>query len=84
MWRTASSIYGAPQSGSNTESLSSGRVDPTRLHKQYIRQAKSKIPYLMGEAYLSAVLACLESKYANHVYRADFSKLFYDQIVLKI
>lgn len=81
MWRTASSIYRAPQSGSSTESLGSGRIDPTRLHKQYVRQAKSKIPYLMGEAYSSAVLACLESKYANHVYRADFSNLFYDQVV---
>ena len=81
MWRTASSIYGASQSGSSTESLGSGRIDPTRLHKQYLRQAKSKIPYLMGEAYLSAVLACLESKYANHIYRADFSKLFYNQVV---
>ena len=81
MWRTASSIYGTPQSGSSTDSLGSGRIDPTRMTKQYIRQAKSKIPYLMGEAYLSAVLACLESKYANHVYRADFSKLFYDQVV---
>ena len=81
MWRTASSIYGASQSGSSTESLGSGIIDPSRLHKQYVRQAKNKIPYLMGEAYLSAVLACLESKYANHVYRADFSKLFYNQVV---
>ncbi|KAL8794634.1 MAG: hypothetical protein Q9195_002830 [Heterodermia aff. obscurata] len=81
MWRTASSICVALQSGSSTESLGSGRIDPMRLHKQYIRQAKTKIPYLMGEAYTSAVLACLESKYANHVYRADFSKLFYDQVV---
>ena len=81
MWRTASSICGASQSGSSNESLGSARIDPTRLHKQYVRQAKSKIPYLMGEAYLSAVLACLESKYANHIYRADFSKLFYDQVV---
>ena len=84
VWRTASSIYGATQAGSSIESLESGRIEPKRMHKHYVKVAKSKIPYLMGESYLKAVLACLESKYSNQIYRTDFSKIFYDQVIRKL
>ncbi|KAI4267553.1 MAG: hypothetical protein LQ337_008295, partial [Flavoplaca oasis] len=88
VWCTASRIYDkiyerAP--ARSTISLTDPtRIDPRLMHQQYVKVAKAKIPYLMGEAYLKAVLACLESEYSNIIFRPESSKIFYDEVIQKL
>ena len=84
VWGTASKIYERAPARPENPSGHATRIDPKFMHQQYVKVAKAKIPYLMGEPYLNAVLACLESKYSNQIYRPNFSKIFYDEVIQQL
>ena len=84
VWCTASKFYDAAPVRSKPKATDPNQIDPKIMHEQYVRTAKSKIPYLMGESYLMAVLACLESKCSHQIFRPNFSKIFFDHVVRRL
>lgn len=57
------------------------RRSPEGTQKLYIKQAADKIPWLMGTAYSKAVLACLDSEFADQFSRPEFPETFRKEVV---
>ncbi|OCL05378.1 hypothetical protein AOQ84DRAFT_366687 [Glonium stellatum] len=72
VWQTARSIQeaGRPQAEGNK------RFNAKGMKELFIKTAKRKIPHLMGDSYLQAVLACLESRFSRDTYKPEFSAAF--------
>ncbi|MCJ1471517.1 hypothetical protein MMC13_000157 [Lambiella insularis] len=64
-----------------------GETDPMNAHdinKFYCWYAKRRVAHHMGEAYLNAVMLCLESRFKEKTGRADFATIFNRDVIQKL
>ena len=77
LWQTARTML-------KRTGLEPGAVNVIGLQKMYIGRTKKRVAHLMGASYQSAVLACLESKYKDHIRPYDFPMIFHEEVTQKL
>lgn len=83
VWQTAKAM--TDQSQRDRKRAGEPRsMSALEISKFYSWYAKRKIAHNMGEAYSSAVLLCLESKYKDRTGRDDFATTFNRDVIQKL
>lgn len=81
MWQTARGIV---NDVIKRDKFKPDAVNAIGLQKIYINRTKRRVEHLMGTAYQSAVLACLENRYKDQILRPDFSMVFHEEVTQKL
>jgi hypothetical protein len=80
VWQTAGSLF-----EQSKRMMKPGvHPSPRGIKSIFVKIAKDRLPHHMGDAYLDAVLICLDEGFQDLTSRADYPMLFHENVVEKL